>query len=163
MVRKKLAQCKFEVCELKEKDQIVERAIQFFEELYNNNKLDNADDNNASEVDNVPPIRTGETKHALRHMKKNKAPGEDNITADLLKDADDIVTPKLAHLFTECLRQQRRLISWHNAFIILLHKKMRPERPISLLPVTHKLFTRIICNRIGTDLDEKQPREQAGF
>lgn len=38
-------------------------------------------------------------------MKSNKAPGEDCIPADQVKDASDVITPKLAHFFTECIKQ----------------------------------------------------------
>ncbi|KAK6761712.1 hypothetical protein RB195_022699 [Necator americanus] len=50
----------------------------------------------------------------------------------------------------------------------LVSKKGDPDdignyRPICLLSVIYKLFTRMIFNRIEKDLDEGQPCEQAGF
>ena len=57
---------------------------------------------------------------------------------------------------------------WQNAIIILLHKKgdqkdLGNYRPISLLPIINKLFTKVITSRIAEKLDIQQPREQAGF
>jgi len=52
--------------------------------------------------------------------------------------------------------------------VILLHKKgdkedIRNYRPISLLPVMYKIYTRILTNRLESDLDRRQPKKQAGF
>ena len=55
-----------------------------------------------------------------------------------------------------------------NGNIILIRKKgdvkgLKNYRPISLLSVLYKIFTKIISNRIRATLDFSQPREQAGF
>ena len=52
--------------------------------------------------------------------------------------------------------------------MVLLHKKgdktnLKNYRPISLLSVVYKLFTKVIANRIAKTLNSNQPREQAGF
>ncbi|KAK6738037.1 hypothetical protein RB195_020250 [Necator americanus] len=57
---------------------------------------------------------------------------------------------------------------WKTSKIVLLYKKGDPHdignyRPICLLSVIYKLFTRVILNRIEKVLDEGQPCEQAGF
>ena len=52
--------------------------------------------------------------------------------------------------------------------IVLIFKKsnkykLENYRPISLLSVLYKLFTRIITQRLTNKLDTHQPRKQAGF
>ena len=101
-------------------------------------------------------------------MKKGKAPGSVNITLDLIRDADEPIHVRLARLFNECLKKSKTPEEWNKAILILLYKKgdprdMNNQRPISLLNVIYKIFTRVITNRIANKLDENQPREQAGF
>ena len=96
-------------------------------------------------------------------MKKGKAPGEDEILTDVLKEGGEVVISKLADLFTQCIREGKIPDNWSNAIIILLHKKgnitdLGNYRPISLLSNVYKLFTKITAA-----LDFNQPREQAGF
>ncbi|KAK6749720.1 hypothetical protein RB195_001993 [Necator americanus] len=57
---------------------------------------------------------------------------------------------------------------WKTSRTVLIHKKgdredLRNYRPICLLSVLYKVFTKIILTRISRTLDEAQPQEQAGF
>ncbi|EYB83496.1 hypothetical protein Y032_0334g2838 [Ancylostoma ceylanicum] len=57
---------------------------------------------------------------------------------------------------------------WKESKTLLLFKKGQWEdianyRPISLLSVVYKTFTKILLNRIERILDDYQPVEQAGF
>ncbi|KAE9413293.1 hypothetical protein Angca_003769, partial [Angiostrongylus cantonensis] len=57
---------------------------------------------------------------------------------------------------------------WKTSKTVLLLKKgdlhdIGNYRPICLLSVVYKLFTRVIPNRFDRILDEGQPCEQAGF
>ncbi|XP_069993133.1 craniofacial development protein 2-like [Penaeus vannamei] len=47
----------------------------------------------------IPKILPKEVEYALKNMKRGKAPGEDGILVDLLKDAREELHSRLAHLF----------------------------------------------------------------
>ena len=58
--------------------------------------------------------------------------------------------------------------SWKKSFVIVLHKKGDTKipdnyRPITLLPIIYKLFSRIVCTRIRSKLEQAQSADQAGF
>uniref|UniRef100_A0A7I5E504 Reverse transcriptase domain-containing protein n=1 Tax=Haemonchus contortus TaxID=6289 RepID=A0A7I5E504_HAECO len=79
-----------------------------------------------------------------------------------------VIIKTLARLFTRYLSECKVPTSWKTSKTVLLYKKGDPDdignyRPICLLSVIYKLFTRVILNRIGRILDEGQPCEQAGF
>ncbi|KAK6750712.1 hypothetical protein RB195_002593 [Necator americanus] len=83
-------------------------------------------------------------------VRNRTAPGPDRIRPEHLKSLPPV--PK----------------QWKTSKTVLLYKKGDPHdignyRPICLLSVIYKLFTRVILNRIEKVLDEGQPCEQAGF
>ncbi|KAK6730616.1 hypothetical protein RB195_007217 [Necator americanus] len=69
---------------------------------------------------------------------------------------------------TSYLQKERFPDQWKTSQTVLIHKKgdredLRNYRPICLLSVLYKVFTKIILTRISRTLDEAQPQEQAGF
>ena len=151
------------------RDEIIKIAEEFYKNLYDSEDrpVDVAQDQTNIAMP-VPEVTIGEIRSALKGTKRGKASGDDNLTIDQIKDAGDFALNKLAKLFTKCLQCRTVPKAWKNATIILIHKKgdtkdLKNYRPISLLSVLYKLFTKIITNRIGRTLDSNQPREQAGF
>src|SRR5277367_2889726 len=101
-------------------------------------------------------------------MKNNKAPGDDGIVIDIIKEGGQELYQHIAKLFTNCLSKHKTPEAWNNSIIILLHKKryikdINNYRPISLLSHMSKLFGKVIKNRIEKQLDFNQAREQAGL
>uniref|UniRef100_A0A7I5ECP8 Reverse transcriptase domain-containing protein n=2 Tax=Haemonchus contortus TaxID=6289 RepID=A0A7I5ECP8_HAECO len=88
----------------------------------------------------VPSVLSSEIRHAITSMRNGTAPGPDRIKAE--------------HLKSQSLSKPLPGFS---------RDDIGHYRPICLLPVIYKLFTRVIPNRIGKILDEGQPCEQAGF
>ncbi|KAH7691315.1 hypothetical protein AAVH_40170, partial [Aphelenchoides avenae] len=86
----------------------------------------------------------------------------------MLKKGGPLLWKRIAKLFTLCLRTRRIPLKWKESRTVLLHKKgdtedLKNYRPICLLPVIYKLFTKVVLNRITEQLDAAQPPEQAGF
>ena len=149
-----------------DRDKIVERCAEFYRELYSST-ADRPTIQTSAE-DSVPEVLSAEVQHAVKQMKNNKAPGDDGVVIDIVKEGGEVLYKQLSRLFTNCLRQRTIPKEWNNAIIILLHKKgdvkdINNYRPISLLSHMSKLFTKVIKNRIEKQLDINQAREQAGF
>eukprot|EP00973_Karenia_brevis_P064480 8957706-Karenia_brevis.AAC.1 len=86
----------------------------------------------------------------------------------LLHGSDKLLTV-VARLFTEILQPQAMTPkSWNQTHVTVLFKKGDARlpanyRPISLLPILYKLFSRIVKARIQTTLDRSQTADQAGI
>ncbi|GFS08728.1 endonuclease-reverse transcriptase [Elysia marginata] len=120
------------------------------------------------DTDDVPPFTKSEVRKCLKDMRKNKSPGPDDITSDVLLIAGEPALDYLTKCFNEILKTGKIPTSWEEAKIIVIYKKGDPGdiknyRPISLLSHSYKLFTRLLQTRMERILDENQPREQAGF
>ena len=113
----------------------------------------------------VQDVLVEEVYHAVKQKKNSKAPGEDGIIIDIIKEGGFQLYKHIARLFTSCLVTRKIPQSWNNAVIILLQKgdvtDIKNYRPISLLSYMSKLFTKVVKNQIEKQLDQNQPREQA--
>ena len=115
-------------------------------------------------------ITTEETTKALDKLKANKAPGEDEIITEILKNSKDNILPYLKQLFNKIFELGTFPIQWGLATIIPIYKKGDKElcenyRGISLLSVTSKIFSSIINTRLynWAETNNKINEEQAGF
>ena len=71
----------------------------------------------------APSILLSEIEALIKRLKRNKAPGEDNITGGVLQDGGDGMIKVLTDLFNTCLRHRQVSKAWKNALIVLIHKK----------------------------------------
>ncbi|KAK6742654.1 hypothetical protein RB195_010112 [Necator americanus] len=116
----------------------------------------------------IPEVLPSEIRHAIMSVRNRTAPGPDRIRPEHLKSLPPVLTNTLARLFTRYLSECKVPKQWKTSKTVLLYKKGDPHdignyRPICLLSVIYKLFTRVILNRIEKVLDEGQPCEQAGY
>jgi hypothetical protein len=117
---------------------------------------------------NTGPPSVEEVKRAIKTMKNGKAPGIDQIHAEMLK-ADEHVTPSvLTSILCNIWESEKSPTFWKTGLIVKLPKKgeltnCNNWRGIMLLSVTSKVLSRVILNRITSAVDPLLRSEQAGF
>jgi hypothetical protein len=117
---------------------------------------------------NTEPPTMNELKKAIRRLKRNKAPGPDELSVDILKElSHDNLKPLLAILL-EWWEQEHIPDEALEAYIALIHKKgdsslCENYRPISLLNTINKIIARIIVVRIQETVDKHLLPTQFGF
>ena len=114
------------------------------------------------------PPTMEEVKAAIKAMKSGKAGGADGVTAEMLK-AEETQTPRLLMcIFRKIWGSETIPEAWKTGFIVKLPKKgdlgeRNNWRGVTLLPITSKVFSKIIHTTMAETLDEYIRQEQAGF
>lgn len=156
---------------LTDTDEILEEFANFYEKLYTSTltseerklKMPNLD-----EYDDVEEFSFDEVKFALLSLKNDRAPGDDNIPADLLKICDDNIIESFRLVFNQVLRSEEIPKDWLESTIIVVHKKgdkanINNYRPISKTSHIYKWFMKIIQHRIKPDIEKFQTPAQAAY
>ena len=117
---------------------------------------------------NVGQLTHGEIESSIRNLKPHKAPGPDEIIAELFKFLDQ----ENIGILTDCLNKLWNTKSvpatFASAQIATLYKKGNHEdpenyRPISLLNVSYKIYAYTIKNRLAQVLEDYINPTQFGF
>ena len=74
-------------------------------------------------TEEVPSILTSEVERALSQLKGSKAPGEDQIVAEMIRAGDEIALMKIQEFYNAVLRTETIPKEWKNAIITLILKK----------------------------------------
>ena len=74
---------------------------EFYQELYDS-KVDLEPVDISQEERTEPPILSSEVRHVIKTMKPGKAPGEDKITVDMMKEGGEELDQALAKLYNYC-------------------------------------------------------------
>ena len=113
-------------------------------------------------ADSGPP-KGAEVLQALREVNTGKAPGESQITSDLLKLLEKNIFKPLTRIFTDIWLDPGRVPqSWRDAVVLNLFKKeSRAEssnyRSIFFLEQVGKVLAKIIANRVNKQLPKISP------
>ena len=101
-------------------------------------------------------------------MKNHKAPGEDLITAELIKYGGNTLHTQIHMLIGQIWDEEKIPTEWNRAIITPIHKKgsklqCANYRGISLLNVTYKLLTKLISKRLEKYTESILGDYQCGF
>jgi hypothetical protein len=117
------------------------------------------------------PITEKEIEEAVRTLKNNKSPGQDNILNEHIKNTIDLLKPIYVKLFNLIFNTGYIPETWTDGLIKPIYKQKgnpnSPEnyRPISLLSCMGKLFTNILNKRLNKYAENNNiiQETQAGF
>ena len=89
----------------------------------------------------------------INFLRTNKAVGLNKVSARLLKDAVDVITPSLTALFNESLQTRSFPSIWKTAKVIPLFKEGDKKnasnyRSISILPTLSKLLEKAVHTQL---------------
>ena len=102
-------------------------------------------------------------------MKNGKAAAAKGVIAEMVKLGGTTLAEVLAETFTDVLMGKGEVPEvWKKTRLEVLFKKgdvksLENYRPISILPILLKLFSRVLLARIGDTLHRAQSGDQAGF
>ena len=106
---------------------------------------------------------------ALRKMKSGKAKDSSGIVAEMVKYGGDILHDAILCLFNDILREDAvPPDTWQHTRLTVIFKKGDPKmasnyRPIAIIPILYKLFSRMLCNRIQSKVFSKLSPDQAAY
>jgi hypothetical protein len=129
---------------------------------------------------NIPQISTEDNKRltsmftenevneAIFQMKHNKAPGPNEIPAWFYQIFLETINEDLMALFKEFHEDKLPLFSLNSRIITLLPKQkdvthIRQYRPIYLLNISFKIFTKVVVNRLTGTTDKIIDPSQTTF
>lgn len=114
------------------------------------------------------PFSSSEIEKVVKGIANRRAPGEDRIPVEVIKAAGPPLYAALATRYSFYMENGWIPNEWRSSKTTLLYKKgpsddLANYRPISLLSILYKIFTKAIYARVRPTLEEAQPVEQAGF
>ncbi|KAI5644176.1 reverse transcriptase (RNA-dependent DNA polymerase) domain-containing protein [Phthorimaea operculella] len=155
---------------LYDSDDITERWIEYIEELYWGEDLgeDCLEDEPQEEDNKGPRITWDEFVKALKSLSDKKAPGKDDIPAELFKYCGTNTKKQLYNIICTCYETGNLPEDFCTSKTIFLPKKGNATecnnyRTISLLTHVSKILLKIIQLRLNNKIEENLSEDQFGF
>ncbi|KAL4104822.1 hypothetical protein QTP88_020098 [Uroleucon formosanum] len=152
-----------------DKEEVTREFKKVLEQMLNISTKTEAEDNNIITVEQYLEEPTlEEVKMAVEMLKGGKAPGEDTIIAELLKNGGITLMINLKQLINKIWREETIPKAWQVSILCPIYKKgdvinCQNYRGISLLNTTYKVLSNIILNRLTPYAKDIVGEYQAGF
>jgi len=153
-------------------EEIRRRWMEHFKELLNteSNGKEQVDQNTEASAQEqcIEEPNMQEVKELIKELRNNKAPGGDNICAELVKYGGDKLIQLIYELIKDVWRQEVMPKELTMTIICPIHKKgdemdCQNYRVISLLSVIYKVFAKILTKRLSPYTEQIIGDYQCGF
>lgn len=109
-----------------------------------------------------------EVKRAISKLKNNKAPGNDMIPSECLKDGGEILHKRIHRLILLIWENETIPNDWKESIIVPIHKKGDKRmcsnyRGISLISTTYKILANMVLERLKPIAEDNIGDYQCGF
>ena len=151
---------------LRENDEIIsneniinDKITKFFERFVNSNIINDISKTKPVQMKN--PFKAEEIKEAVKKLKNNKSPGKDQITAEQIKNAPEILYRIIADMFNNVAKTGEYPKEIIEGLIIPIQKQGKKKgeienlRPITLLNQIRKILSIVMISRIYSRIDNK--------
>ena len=149
-------------------EDIAEVFAKFYESLYASRRPVATNSLQRRQGD-APPFSSEELITALKQMKSGKTKDTSGIVAEMIKYGGGSLHDAILEVFNDLLCPEALPpASWKRSRLTVLFKKNDPKcvknyRPIAIIPILYKLFSRMLCNRIQSDVFTRLSPDQAAY
>ena len=158
---------------LQSQDEIIQQWTKYCSSLY---KDHGGGDSMARDLEMIAPtsieepqnILYSEVEEAMRTLKRNKSPGSDGITAEMIQEGGEQLVRQIHPLCNKAWNESTIPEEWSKSILVPIPKKgdlsqCANYRTISLINHTGKILLIILLNRLKHQLEPHLSEEQAGF
>lgn len=161
-----------------EEASIMERWREYFKDLLEENEIEEnieeeerEDTRNGEQEENQAQeeeITGEEFRQAMVKMKLGKAPGHDELTAEMIKYANMERKEELLNIFNQAWKERKVPLDWQIGIIAPIYKKGDSKecsnyRGITLGSTVGKLYGRILEGRLRKKVEHTLEESQSGF
>ena len=151
------------------KENIANVFADFYEDLYKARLAMVAAPLSQDGAADVEAISLQELVESLAEMRRGKARDDSGVIAETLRDGSELLLQEFLDLFNDVLSMKREVpTAWKQTRLTMIFKRgdrknVGNYRPIAIVPVLYKAFSRILCKRVLPDIIRAQTVEQAAY